>query len=45
MKDGWKFWPAVSFILFTAVPLRSRLLAGNLVNVLWGIYLSLVAAK
>ena len=45
MTSGWKFWPAVSFVLFTSVPAQKRVLAGSVVNVVWGIYLSLVAGK
>ena len=45
MKDGWRFWPAVSIVMFTAVPFKRRMLAGNLVSMLWNIYLSLVAAR
>ncbi|KAI9682505.1 MAG: hypothetical protein M1829_000297 [Trizodia sp. TS-e1964] len=44
IKAGLRLWPLVSLVLFTLVPVKNRLLVGNLVGVGWGIYLSLVAA-
>jgi hypothetical protein len=43
MKDGYKFWPAISLISFVWVPVNKRVLFGCSVGVLWGIYLSLAA--
>ncbi|KAF7559990.1 hypothetical protein G7046_g4172 [Stylonectria norvegica] len=43
---GWKLWPAVSLINFTAVKtVQGRNLVGGLAGVAWGIYMSLVAAR
>ena len=44
MVNGLKVWPAISVLLFTVVPVDQRLLVGGLVNVGWGVFLSLVAA-
>ncbi|OAL50053.1 hypothetical protein IQ07DRAFT_587733 [Pyrenochaeta sp. DS3sAY3a] len=41
MKDGYKFWPAISLISFVWVPVDKRVVFGCSVGVLWGIYLSL----
>jgi hypothetical protein len=43
MKDGYKFWPAISLISFLWVPVDKRVLFGSMVGVVWGIYLSLAA--
>ncbi|KAL2841454.1 hypothetical protein BJY01DRAFT_9660 [Aspergillus pseudoustus] len=41
---GLKLWPFVSILNFTVVPADKRLLVGNLFGVVWGVYLSLMAA-
>lgn len=41
MKDGYKFWPAISLISFLWVPVDKRIVFGCSVGVVWGIYLSL----
>lgn len=41
MKDGYKFWPAISLISFLWVPVDKRVVFGCSVGVVWGIYLSL----
>lgn len=41
MKDGYKFWPAISLISFVWVPVDKRVVFGCSVGVIWGIYLSL----
>ncbi|KAL5339756.1 hypothetical protein BJX70DRAFT_397469 [Aspergillus crustosus] len=41
---GLKLWPFVSVLNFTVVPADKRLLVGNFFGVIWGIYLSLMAA-
>ncbi|KAJ8115266.1 hypothetical protein OPT61_g3054 [Boeremia exigua] len=43
IKDGYKFWPAISLISFVWVPVDKRVLFGCSVGVVWGIYLSLMA--
>lgn len=46
MRAGWKLWPFVS--LFNFVVVRSvevRNLVGALAGVVWGIYMSLIAAR
>ncbi|KAF5018914.1 hypothetical protein F66182_9093 [Fusarium sp. NRRL 66182] len=43
---GWKLWPAVSLVNFAAVKtVEGRNLVGALAGVVWGIYMSLVAAQ
>ncbi|KAL2844700.1 hypothetical protein BJX68DRAFT_242868 [Aspergillus pseudodeflectus] len=44
MLAGLKLWPFVSILNFTVVPADKRLLVGSLFGVVWGIYLSLMAA-
>ncbi|KAL4992839.1 hypothetical protein BDW68DRAFT_148960 [Aspergillus falconensis] len=44
MLAGLKFWPLVSILNFTVVPANQRLLVGNLFGVVWGVYVSLMAA-
>ncbi|KAH3945941.1 hypothetical protein HBI56_075800 [Parastagonospora nodorum] len=43
MKDGYKFWPAISLISFVWIPVDKRVVFGCSVGVVWGIYLSLMA--
>ncbi|KAF2847712.1 integral membrane protein-like protein [Plenodomus tracheiphilus IPT5] len=43
MKDGYKFWPAISLVSFLWVPVEKRVVFGCSVGVIWGIYLSLAA--
>lgn len=43
MKDGYKFWPAISLISFLWIPVDKRIVFGCSVGVVWGIYLSLMA--
>ncbi|EUC38946.1 hypothetical protein COCVIDRAFT_109844 [Bipolaris victoriae FI3] len=43
MKDGYKFWPAISLISFLWIPVDKRVVFGASVGVVWGIYLSLAA--
>lgn len=43
---GWKLWPAVSIVNFAAIKtVEGRNLMGALAGVVWGIYMSLVAAQ
>ncbi|KAF4971494.1 hypothetical protein FZEAL_9837, partial [Fusarium zealandicum] len=43
---GWKLWPAVSLVNFAAVKtVEGRNLVGALAGVVWGIYMSMVAAQ
>jgi hypothetical protein len=42
MKDGYKFWPAISLISFLWIPVDKRVVFGCSVGVIWGIYLSLM---
>jgi hypothetical protein len=42
VRDGYKFWPAVSLVSFMWVPVDKRVVFGCSVGVLWGIYLSLM---
>lgn len=44
MSAGWKLWPLVSAINFTAVKsVQTRNLVGSLAGMAWNIYLSLIA--
>ena len=45
MSAGYKFWPAVSLICFTLVPVERRTLVGSLVGFGWGVYLALRASE
>ncbi|KAH8717090.1 hypothetical protein GQ44DRAFT_688262 [Phaeosphaeriaceae sp. PMI808] len=42
MKDGYKFWPAISLVSFLWIPVHKRVVFGCAAGVLWGIYLSLL---
>lgn len=46
MSAGWRLWPFVSLFNFVVVKsVEVRNLVGSLAGVVWGIYMSLVAAK
>lgn len=38
-----KLWPLVNIISFTLVPLEHRMLFSQMINLVWGVYLSLIA--
>ncbi|KAI1171175.1 hypothetical protein F4777DRAFT_566368 [Nemania sp. FL0916] len=42
---GYKIWPLASLISFSCVPMERRIVFLNFVNLIWGIYMSLVAAR
>lgn len=43
---GWKLWPAVSLVNFSAVKtVQGRNLVGSLAGVVWGIYMSMISAQ
>ncbi|KAK7408900.1 Protein transport protein yif1 [Neonectria punicea] len=43
---GWRLWPAVALINFSAVKtVQGRNLVGSLAGVVWGIYMSLLSAQ
>ncbi|KAH7175547.1 hypothetical protein EDB81DRAFT_10219 [Dactylonectria macrodidyma] len=43
---GWKLWPAVSLINFSAIKtVQGRNLVGSLAGVVWGIYMSMISAQ
>lgn len=45
VKSGWKLWPAVSLINYTMVDtVEGRNLVGSTAGVVWGVYMSLIAA-
>lgn len=45
MRAGWRLWPFVSLFNFAVVKsVATRNLVGSLAGVVWGIYMSLVAA-
>jgi len=46
MKAGWKLWPIVSLLNYTAVrTVGGRSLVGSLAGMGWNVYLSLVAGR
>jgi hypothetical protein len=42
---SYKMWPLASIINFTLVPVERRILFLSTVSLLWGIFLSITAAK
>lgn len=42
---GYKIWPFASIISFSCIPVERRIVFLNFVGLLWGIYMSLVAAR
>ncbi|KFA62434.1 hypothetical protein S40285_06087 [Stachybotrys chlorohalonatus IBT 40285] len=42
---GYKIWPIASIISFSFVPVHRRIVFLSFVGLLWGIYMSLVAAR
>lgn len=42
---GYKIWPIASVISFTFIPVEKRIVFLSFVGFLWGIYMSLVAAR
>lgn len=43
--DSYKIWPIASFVSFSYVPVERRIVFLSFIGFLWGIYMSLVAAK
>ncbi|KAK8075338.1 hypothetical protein PG997_010001 [Apiospora hydei] len=42
---GYKIWPFASIISFACIPVEKRIVFLNFIGLLWGIYMSLVAAR
>ncbi|UNI17032.1 hypothetical protein JDV02_003411 [Purpureocillium takamizusanense] len=42
---GYKIWPIASIVSFSFVPVRRRIVFLSVVGLIWGIYMSLVAAR
>lgn len=42
---GYKIWPLASIISFTFIPVHRRIVFLSFIGLIWGIYLSLVAAR
>jgi hypothetical protein len=42
---GFKIWPFASIISFSCIPVEKRIVFLNFIGLLWGIYMSLVAAR
>ncbi|KAL5093889.1 hypothetical protein Trisim1_009365 [Trichoderma cf. simile WF8] len=42
---GYKIWPIASIVSFSFVPVHRRIVFLSFIGLLWGIYLSLVAAR
>jgi hypothetical protein len=40
--DGYKLWPIFSLVSFLWIPVNKRIVAGCLVGIGWGVYLSLM---
>ncbi|KAI9163264.1 hypothetical protein HJFPF1_04866 [Paramyrothecium foliicola] len=46
VQTGWKLWPAVSLINYTMVnTVEGRNLVGSTAGMVWGVYMSLIAAS
>eukprot|EP01132_Coremiostelium_polycephalum_P004919 gene4919-6132_t len=45
LKASWKVWPLAQFINFGFVPPQLRVLFGNMVGFLWGIYLTILSSR
>ncbi len=45
MVAGYKVWPIASIISFTCVPVERRIVFASFVGLLWGVYISLLAAR
>ena len=42
---GYKMWPIASVVNFTLIPVERRIVFLSAVGWVWGVYLSLVAAR
>lgn len=42
---GYRIWPLASIISFTVVPVEKRVVFMNFVGLLWGVYMSIIAAR
>jgi hypothetical protein len=42
---GYKIWPIASIISFSFIPVHRRIVFLSFIGLLWGIYMSLVAAR
>jgi hypothetical protein len=42
MIAGYKFWPLVSILNLSVVPVEQRMLVGGLAGLAWGVYVSLM---
>jgi hypothetical protein len=42
---SYKIWPLASVVNFTLIPVEKRIVFLSLVGLVWGIFLSLTAAK
>ena len=45
MIANWQFWPLISTINFTLIPIQYRVLFDNLGSIFWNIYLSFIQNK
>lgn len=43
--DSYKIWPVASIINFALVPVEKRIVFLSAVGLIWGVYLSVVAAR
>lgn len=43
--DSYKIWPVASIINFSFIPVDRRIVFLSTIGVLWGVYMSLVAAS
>lgn len=42
---GYKIWPLASIVSFSLIPVEKRIVFLSAVGLVWGIYMSLVAAR
>lgn len=43
--DSYKIWPVASIVNFALVPVEKRIVFLSSVGLIWGVYMSLVAAR
>lgn len=45
MIAGYKIWPLASIVSFSFVPVEKRIFFLSFIGMLWGVYMSFVAAE
>lgn len=39
---GYKFWPFITLLNLTVIPVEQRMLVGNLAGLAWGVFVNLM---